>query len=90
MGPKTPASSVQPTRPVQPTSMATMPEARENVFREVTSPGMESPPSAGRPAVSFPCPTISYSRYRLFPTRTGLLERISLSHHPHQLDAIVL
>ncbi len=71
---------------MQPTSMVTMLEARENVFREVTSPGMESPPSPGRPAVSFPCPDISYSRYRLYPTTTGLLERA----HPTHNDRVLL
>ena len=35
---------------------------------------MESPPSPGLPAASFPCPAISYSRYQLFPTTTGLLK----------------
>ena len=64
---KSPTANVQPTRTMQPTSMVTMLEDRENVFREVTSPGMESPPSPGRPAASFPCPAISYTRYRLFP-----------------------
>ena len=75
---------------MQPTSMATMLEAREKVLREVTSPGMESLPSPGRPAASFPCPAISYSRYRLFPTTTGLLERTHPSHDPQRPDAIVL
>ena len=56
---------------MQPTSMATIPEACENVFKEVTSQGMESPSSPGRPAAPFPCPVISYSRYRLSPTATG-------------------
>src|SRR5215210_1272059 len=87
---KSPTASVQPTRTMQPTSMATMLEAREKVLREVTSQGIESPPSPGRPAVSFPCPAISYSRKRLFPTTTGLLERAYLSHHPQRPDAIVL
>jgi hypothetical protein len=70
---------------MQPTSMVTMLEDRENVLREVTSPGMESPPGPGRPAVSFPCPAISYSRYRLFPTTTGLLERAHPSHNDRVL-----
>ena len=70
-GLKAPASSAHPARTTQPTSMATMLEARENVLRKVTRPGMESPPSPGRPAASFPCLAISYSRYRLSPTKTG-------------------
>jgi hypothetical protein len=65
-------------------------EDRENVFREVTRPGMESPPSPGLPAASFPCPAISHSRYRLFPTPTGLLKRPHPSQDLQQPDAIVL
>jgi hypothetical protein len=87
---KAPTSSVQPMRTMQPTSMATMLEAREKVLSEVTRPGMESPPSPGRPAVSFLCPAISYSRYRLFPTPTGLLKRPHPSQDSQQPDAIVL
>jgi hypothetical protein len=75
---------------MQPTSMVTMLEARENVLSEVTRPGMESNPSLGRPAVSFLCPAISYSRYRLFPTPTGLLKRPHPSQDLQQPDAIVL
>jgi len=60
--------------------MATMLDARENIFRKVTSPGMESPPSPGRPAAPCLCLAISYSRYRLLPTPTGLLKR----PHPSQ------
>lgn len=56
-----PTAKVQPRRTMQPTSTATTPEARENVFRKVTSQGMESPSSPGRPAVSFVCQAISYS-----------------------------
>ena len=48
-----PASNVQPTRTMQPTSMATMLEAREKVFRDVTSPGMESPPARVAPPFRF-------------------------------------
>jgi hypothetical protein len=87
---KTPTSSVQPMRTMQPTSMATMLEAREKVLSEVTRPGMESPPSPGRPAVSYLCPAISYSRYRLFPTPTGLLKRPLPSRDSQQPHAIVL
>ena len=87
---KSPTANVQPTRTMQPTSMVTMLEDRENVFREVTSPGMGSPPSPGRPAASFPCPAISYTRYRLFPATTGLLERAHPSHDPQRPGAIVL
>src|SRR5215204_5515545 len=49
---KAPTSSAQPMRTMQPISMATMLEASEKVLSEVTRPGMESPPSPGRPAVS--------------------------------------
>src|SRR5215212_2162968 len=69
--PKTPTSSVQPAKTTQPTSMATRDEARENVFRKATRPGMESPPSPGRPAAPFTCLAISYSRCRLLSTTTG-------------------
>jgi hypothetical protein len=68
---------------MQPTSMATMPEARENVFREVTSQGMESPPRTGRPDVSCPCPAISYSRYRLSLQQPG--EPIQATIHNDRL-----
>src|SRR5215217_913855 len=86
---KGPASSVQPARTMQPTTIAAMLDARENVFKEETRPGMESPPSPGRPAVSCLCLAISYSRYRLFPTPTGLLKRPHPSQNLQQPDAIV-
>src|ERR671920_1629979 len=87
---KAPTSSVQPMSTMQPTTMATMLEAREKVLSEVTRPGMESPPSPARPAVSYLCPAISYSRYRLFPTPTGLLKRPHPSQDSQQPDAIVI
>ena len=87
---RSPTASVQPARTMQPTSMAAMLEARERVLREVTSQGMESPPGPGRPAAPCLCLAISYSRYRLFPTPTGLLKRPIPSQDLQQPDAIVL